>query len=105
MSFRQPKSARDAKDRAWRQWLFRNEAKLKLVRLAPAVTMSEAHWVDFLQNGYLEWYPESHDGFTFDQLSTQQMAELLAVLDNSPDYSNEPMVGWLRHRLSRADSA
>jgi hypothetical protein len=65
------------------------------------VTLSESHWTDFLQNGYLEWHPESRDGFVFDQLSCDQMSRLLAVLEVSPEYGAEPMSGWLRYRLSQ----
>ncbi|HEY2584435.1 MAG TPA: hypothetical protein VGI81_01575 [Tepidisphaeraceae bacterium] len=43
-----------------------------------------------------------YDGFTFDQLSPDQMLALLAVLEASPEYVGEPMTGWLRHRLGRA---
>jgi hypothetical protein len=70
--------------------------------LPPSVMLSEDHWTDFLQNGYLECHPESYDGFTFDKLSSGQMSELLAVLEASPQYLSEPMVGWLRYRLGRA---
>jgi hypothetical protein len=62
MSFRQPKSHRDAKERAWRAWLSHHEAALKSVGLSPSVTLSEEHWTDFLKNGYLEGHPESNDG-------------------------------------------
>ena len=64
--------------------------------------MSESHWTDFLQNGYLEWHPESQDGFVFDQSSRDQMSRLLEVLEASPEYRAEPMSGWLRHRLGQA---
>ena len=56
---------------------------------------------DFLHNGYLEWHPESYDGFTFDELSPGQMSDLLAVLEASPEYVSGPMAGWLRHRIGR----
>src|SRR3954467_5490926 len=101
MSFRQPKSHRDAEQRAWLAWLSRHEQALKTAGLPPSVTLSESHWSDFLQNGYLEWHPESQDGFVFDQLSRDQMSRLLAVLEASPEYVSEPMSGWLRHRLGQ----
>ena len=102
MSFRQPKSHRDAEQRAWRAWLSRQEPALKAAGLPPSVTLSESNWTDFLQNGYLEWHPESRDGFVFDQLSRDKMRQLLAVLEASPAYAAEPMSGWLRHRLGQA---
>ena|SRR5688500_7611210 len=101
MSFRQPKSRRHADDRAWQAWLARHEAALKAIGLPPGVTLSEGHWTDFLQNGYLEWHPESWDGFYFARLSAAQMAGLLAVLEASPEYVGLPMAGWLRYRLGR----
>jgi hypothetical protein len=101
MSFRQPKSHRDAEQRAWQAWLARHEPAIKATGLPPSVTLSESHWTDFLQNGYLEWHPESQDGFVFDQLSRDQMSRLLAVLEASPEYAAEPMSGWLRYRLGQ----
>jgi len=107
MSFRKPKSHRDAEDRAWRQWLAANEIALKRVGLPPGVTMSAAHWNDFLQNGMLDWHPESNDGFCFLQLSREQMEHLLAVLEaaleTAPEFSEGLMIGWLRQRLGRPD--
>ena len=104
MSFRKPKSNRDVEDRAWRRWLSENETELKLAGLPPNVTMSAPHWNDFLQNGSLDWHPESYDGFSFDQLSREQMTILLAVLEaslsSSPEFASGSMIGWLRHRLS-----
>ena len=101
MSFRQPKSHQDADQRAWRSWLSRHEPALKAIGLSPSVTLSERHWTDFLQNGYLEWHPGSQDGFVFDQLSRDQMSRLLAVLESSPEFFAEPMSGWLRYRLGQ----
>ena len=104
MSFRQPKSHRDAEQRAWQAWLSRHEPALKAAGLPPSVTLSESHWTDFLQNGYLEWHPESQDGFVFDQLSRDQMSRLLAVLEASPEYAAQPMSGWLRYRLGQGSA-
>jgi hypothetical protein len=102
MSFRQPKSHRHAEDRAWRAWLSRHRPALKAIGLPPSVTLSEDHWTDFLQNGCIEWrHPEASDGFNFGQLSAEQMSSLLAVLEASPQYLSQPIVGWLRHRLDR----
>jgi hypothetical protein len=95
MSFRQP-------NRAWQEWCARHQAALHAIGLPPSVTLSESHWSDFLQNGYLEWHPESHDGFAFDQLSLGQMSQLLAILEASQKFDSEPMVGWLQFRLGRA---
>jgi hypothetical protein len=99
MSFRQPKSHRRLEERKWREWLSRNAAALKAINLRTELTLSPAHWIDFLQNGYLEWHPESNAGFVFDQLSADQMRGLLTVLDASPEFSAEPISGWLRHSL------
>jgi hypothetical protein len=101
MSFRQPKSHRDAEQRTWQVWLSRHESALRAAGLPPSVILSESHWTDFLQNGYLELHPESHDGFAFDQLSRDQMSRLLAVLEASPESLAEPMSGWLRYRLGQ----
>jgi hypothetical protein len=102
MSFRQPKSNRAAEDHAWREWLRANEPALKRAGLPPSVMMSAAHWYDFVQNGHLEWHQS--DGFSFGELSSEQMAILLDVLELSlkaaPEYTG-PMIGWLRVRLSR----
>lgn len=95
MSFRQ----RKVDDRAWREWLWRNAATLKAIDLPPELTLSSAHWIDFLQNGYLERHPESNAGFALDRLSVEQMRGLLAVLDASPEFAAEPISGWLRRRL------
>src|SRR4051812_336904 len=97
MSFRQPQSHQDAEQRAWHAWLSRHERALKGAGFPPSVTLSESHSTDFLQNGYLEWHPKSQDDFVFDQLSRDQMSDLLAVLDASPEYVSESMSGWLRY--------
>ena len=101
MSFRRPKSNRHAEDRAWRDWLSRNNDRLKAVGLPSSVTLSQSHWYDFLQNGHPHWHPESDSGFEFSQLSAEQMRGLLALLEASPEYATQPMVGWLRIRLGR----
>lgn len=100
MSFRQPKSDRHARDRAWQSWLSRHQAALREVGLSPSVILSEDHWTDFLQNGYLERHPESNDGFAFDQMTPGQMLALLRVLEASPQYALSPLVRWLRHRVA-----
>lgn len=100
MAFRKPKSDRRAQNRAWQTWLSHYEAALRAIGLPPSVMLDEEHWTDFLQNGYLEWHPESRDGFAFEQLSLDQMATLLAVLEASDEYASEPMVAWLRHRVN-----
>lgn len=102
MTFRQPKSHLDAEQRAWQAWLSRHEPALKAIGLPPSVVQSKEHWTDFLQNGYLEWHPESYDGFDFGHLSSEQMSDLLAVLQTSPEYVAEPITRWLRYRLNRA---
>ena len=99
MSFRKPKSHRHAEDRDWHQWLAKNEASLKRAGLPPSVTMSAAHWNDFVQNGSFDWHPS--DGFSFDQLSLEQMATLLAVLEEAPAIYQGPIIGWLSVRLGR----
>jgi hypothetical protein len=73
--------------------------------MPPEVLLSQSHWLDFLQNGYLELHPESYAGFSFDKLSADQMSGLLAVLESSPEYAQQPMVNWLRHRLGRSSKA
>lgn len=104
MSFRQAKSHRHADDRAWREWLSLHGPALKALAIPPGLTLSEAHWIDFLQNGYLERHPDSYDGFTLDGLTVEQSRGLLAVLESSPAYVEQPMVEWLRYRL-RDDAA
>ena len=101
MTFRQSKSHRGADQPAWRAWLSRHEQALKAINLPPSITLSEDHWTDFLQNGYLEWHPEAYDGFEFGQLTSGQMSGLLTVLEASPEYVSMPMAGWLRNRLGR----
>jgi hypothetical protein len=101
MSFRQPKSHRQAEHRAWQAWLAEHAPALKAIGLPPSLTLSQDHWTDFLQNGTLDWHPESSDGCAFDQLSLEQMSRLLATLEASPEYAAYPMAGWLRYRLGR----
>ena len=105
MSFRQRKSNRDAELREWRAWLDANQSALHRAGLPPSVTMSPSHWDDFLQNGYLEWHPESQDGFSLDRMADEQMAELLSVLEiaarTHPKFAEGPMAGWVRVRLRR----
>lgn len=104
MSFRQSKSHRAADQRKWLEWLAFHNTTLKAIQLPPSVTLSREHWTDFLQNGYLEWHPESHDGFVFEQLSLAQMSGLLAVLETSSEYDTLPIVGWLRQRVERRET-
>ena len=99
MSFRRPKSDQHLNARAWHEWLSRNAASIRAIGLQPEVTLSCEHWSDFLQNGYLEQHPESWTGFTFHQLSREQMGGLLSLLDGSPEFAVQPMTGWLRGRL------
>lgn len=99
MSFRKPKSYGAVDHREWSEWLAFHYTALKAIQLPPSLTLSKEHWKDFLQNGYLEWHPESNDGFEFDQLSLEQMAGLLGVLEKSPEFASEPMVSWLRNRV------
>ena len=103
MSFRQPKSNRHDEQRAWQAWLSENKFALNSLQLPPSVTLSESHWIDFLQNGHMDWHPESDDGFFFHQLTKEQMSGLLALLEASPEYNSQPMVGWLRHRLAHTN--
>jgi len=98
MSFRRKKDNRLAEQRKWREWLAANEAALLEAGLSNEVLISQDHWTDFLQNGYLEWHPESSSGFTFDQLTSEQMKKLLKVLQQSHDYPGEGMAGWIRTR-------
>jgi hypothetical protein len=102
MSFRQSKSTRHCEGRSWREWLVRNEKLLRACGLPPELTLSRAHWEDFLENQYLEHYPESNAGFMFDDLSQEQMGRLLALLESCPEYVGRAMVSWLRVRLGRA---
>jgi hypothetical protein len=104
MSFRRPKSNRHAEDRAWREWLSRNDGRLKATGVPSSVTLSESHWHDFLQNGHLHWHPESNSGFAFTRLSAEQMRGLLALLAASPEYATAPLAGWLRVRLDHNPS-
>src|SRR5262245_29845823 len=99
MSFRRAKSHRHIELRQWEEWLGRHRAALNEAGLPAGVMLGEGHWIDFLQNGYLERHPEAADGFEFGHLSREQMERLLAVLEGSPEYVGQPMVGWLRHRL------
>jgi hypothetical protein len=104
MSFRRPKSQQHVVDREWRTWLLQHERELRDIGLPAGVLLTADHWYDFLQNGYLEWHPDSYDGFDFKQLTNDQMGRLLAVLEASPQYVSQPMVGWLRHRRKGFES-
>jgi hypothetical protein len=90
---------RHIEDRAWRNWLTHDAPALKAISLPPELTLSSSHWIDFLQNGYLERHPESDAGFDLDLMTAGQMRGLLAVLEASPQFTAEPMSGWLRVRL------
>lgn len=100
MSFRKPKSEEGNVHRAWDAWLATHASALKAINLPPSLTLSFDHWVDFLQNGHLEMHPEASDGFSFEQLSREQMEGLLKILKATPEFAAEPLVGWLRQRLS-----
>lgn len=102
MSFRRPKSDQHVQDREWRDWLARNGPRLKALGFPPEVILSRDHWVDFLENGWLERFPESYTGFTFDRLSTDQMRGLLQVLESSKEFNGSSMSGWIRHRLGKS---
>jgi hypothetical protein len=104
MSFRRPKLNRPKEDRRWRDWLSQNAGALRAAGLPPEVTASADHWKDFLDNGHLHWHPESDAGFSFDQLTPDEMRRLLAVLDVSADFRGSALAGWLRHRLGRPGS-
>jgi hypothetical protein len=101
MSFRNPRNNKRNVQRAWDAWLAHNANALKAIDLPPALTLSFEHWVDFLQNGYLEMHPEANDGFSFEQMSREHMERLLKILGASPQFAGEPLVAWLRQRLSR----
>jgi hypothetical protein len=101
MSFRQQKSEHHRDSRSWEAWLAKRARSLKAINLPPSVTLSRAHWVDFIQSGYFEMHPEANDEFSFHQLSREQMSGLLKVLEASPEFASEPLVRWLRQRIAK----
>lgn len=102
MGFRQPKSHEHERQEAWRDWLDHARSDLRAIGLPPEVFLSEAHWRDFLTNGYLEKQLQDSAGFDFDQLSPACAGALRRFLE--AEYAERdkvpPLLGWLRVRHS-----
>jgi hypothetical protein len=102
MGYRAPKGHNHQIQKIWRAWLASNAMALKQISLPSELTATRDHWIDFLQNGHLHWHPESNAGFGLNQMSREQMSGLLALLEASTEFSGQPIVGYLRHRLALA---
>jgi hypothetical protein len=100
LSYRREKSRSHLDNAEWFKWLSGHYPSLRAIGIPVECTLTSKHWIDFLQNGHLELHPESDAGFSFDKLSPDEMKTLLGILESSPKFSREPIVGWLRHRLS-----
>jgi len=100
MSFRRGKERGRERREAWAEWIARYRPELQAIGLPPEVSLSAAHWEDFLENGYLEWHPQDFTGFTFDSLTPAAAGALRRSLerqyggtDRSPS-----LLEWLRVR-------
>lgn len=100
MGFRRPKSREHERQKAWGEWVERARPILRSIGLPAEVLLSESHWEDFLENGYLEWHPQDYTGFGFNELPPLAADELRRFLEL--EYGeNEPvptLLGWLRVR-------
>jgi hypothetical protein len=79
VAFRRSKTDTYRRSHAWHEWIDRHRGELAAIGLSPEVYLDESHWLDFLQNGYLEWHPSS--GFEFGDLSAEQLAALHRFLE------------------------
>ena len=95
------KIGRQRRQQAWLKWIDHNRNTLQSIGLSPEVYLDIEHWEDFLQNGYVEWHPESYTGFDFTQLSRDRMRRFLDYLEANDDFHPDycPMIRWLRVRL------
>ncbi len=100
MGFRRHKSDEHRRRQAWSEWLARHRESLRAVGLPPAAYLSEAHWLDFLDNGYLDWHPEDCTGFEFAKLSRASAGALRRFLEQEYGSAAQPppLLEWLRVR-------
>jgi hypothetical protein len=96
MSFRRAKSSETVKRNAWVEWIALHRTALQAIGLSSEVYLSEAHWKDFLENGYLEWHPQDGTGFVFDRLSPASAGALRRFLEGQYGDANycPPLLGW-----------
>ncbi len=75
--------SRESKEAArnWSRFVDRNIRVIEAVGLPLLVTESISHWDDFLMHGYLDHHIDA-SGFTMDQLSDDQYAALLQLVES-----------------------
>jgi hypothetical protein len=100
MAFRRHKSNEHHRRQAWSEWVARHRETLRAVGLPPEIYLSEAHWLDFMQNGYLELHPEDRTSFEFADLSPASAGALRRFLEQEYGSAAQPppLLGWLRVR-------
>jgi hypothetical protein len=107
MSFRRPKSEAHRRQRAWAEWTDRHRPVLEALSLPSEVYLSQAHWEDFLENGYLEWHGQDSTGFVFYKLSAATAGALRRFLEEQYGRAERcpPLLEWLRvrHEQGRID--
>jgi hypothetical protein len=107
MGFRQPKSDAHRRQRVWADWIDQHRPALERLGLPPEVYLSDAHWEDFLENGYLEWHPRDSTGFEFGKLWATAAGALRRFLEEQYGGAElcPPLLGWLRvrHEQGRID--
>jgi hypothetical protein len=98
VAFRRAKSDVEHRSQLWHVWIDRCRPELGAIGLSPEVYLDEAHWLDFLENGYLERHESS--GFAFSQLSPAQLAALHRFLEREYGGAKRcpPLLGWVRVR-------
>jgi hypothetical protein len=100
MGFRQSKSDRQQCQQRWIDWIEVHRSVLMDIGLPPEVYLSEAHWKDFLQDGYLELHPEDSTGFSFSDLPAAAAGALRRWMEKEYGASSQdvPLLRWLRVR-------
>jgi hypothetical protein len=94
--FVSPRAIRHQRDAAWQAWIEVHRATLQQIGLPPEVYLTEAHWLDFVENGHEHWHEST--GFEFSQLSAEQQAALLRFLDSQDWLRKSILAPWLRVR-------
>jgi hypothetical protein len=85
---------------AWSDWITQHREGLRALGLPPEAYLSEARWLDFLENSYLEWHPEDRPGFSFADLSAGSAGALRRFLEREYGSAEEcpSLLRWLRVR-------
>lgn len=98
MAFRRAKTDAHHRSQEWYVWIERTRAELSAIGLPAEVYLDESRWLDFLENGHLDWHESS--GFEFGLLSPAQLAALHRFLEREYGMAEQrpPLLGWVRVR-------